>query len=494
MSDTITLSGITLLRRTENSWEIPKGGGMRVEGRVYASERMLQDLANDRAVEQVRNVAHLPGILGCSIGMPDIHWGYGFPIGGVAATDWQTGVISPGGVGYDINCGVRLLRTNLSKEEVMPKIAALIAALFNAIPTGVGSEGAAGKISLKEIDRILENGVGEVIKKGFGDVGDQERIEQQGVLPWADADAVSAHAKERGSKQLGSLGSGNHFLEVQIVEEIFDEGAAKAFGLGPKMITVMIHSGSRGLGYQVCDDAVHTFGRLSKEKYGIDLPDRQLCSVPIHSPEGQQYFSAMAAAAHFAWSNRQVMTEVTRRVFQEVFKKSPAALGIDLIYDVCHNIAKKEEYDVPCTEGGAMRRVEVCVHRKGATRAFPPGHPDLPDIFKPVGQPVLIPGDMGRASYVLKGTDKAMRETFGSSCHGAGRVMSRTESKKRAGQMDVFADLKERGIEIMAHGRATIAEEMPHAYKDVSEVVEVMHQEGISLKVAKLKPIGVIKG
>lgn len=493
MQEAITISGITLLQRTENSWEIPKEGGMRVPGRVYASRKMLEDLSADRALEQVRNVAYLPGILSVSIGMPDIHWGYGFPIGGVAATDWETGVISPGGVGYDINCGVRLLRSNLQKEEVLPKIKSLVSTLYAAIPTGVGSEGAAGTLKRAELDHILDEGVSYIIKKGFGNPEDQERIEQQGTLDWADSATVSEHAKERGAKQLGSLGSGNHFIEVQYVEEIFDQEAAAAFGLEKGMITLMIHSGSRGLGYQVCDDAVHAFGRIMEEKYHIHLPDRQLCSVPLHSPEGKQYFAAMAAAAHFAWCNRQVMTHVARQVFRETFHIPEDRLGMDLVYDVCHNIAKKEEYML-YTEQGAKRRVEVCVHRKGATRAFPPGHPDLPEAYKKVGQPVLIPGDMGRASYVLKGTQKAMEETFGSSCHGAGRVMSRTESKKKCLGRDVIEELRAMGTEIMAHGRGTITEEMPHAYKDVSEVVEVMHQEDISLKVARLRPIGVIKG
>jgi tRNA-splicing ligase RtcB len=488
MTETITIGGIQLMRRTEHSWEIPREGGMLVPGRVYATKRMLEELKEDRSLEQVKNVAHLPGIQGVSIGMPDIHWGYGFPIGGVAAMDVETGVISPGGIGYDVNCGVRLLRSNLRKEEVLPKVRRLVAELYSAIPTGVGGEGAVGILNLPELDRILDHGVSVVIQRGYGTREDGERIEQEGVLPWADSAAVSLHAKERGRKQLGSLGSGNHFLEVQVVEEVFDPIAAQAFGLEEGCITVMIHSGSRGLGYQVCDDAVHAFGRLAEAKYRIHLPDRQLCSVPIQSPEGQQYFAAMAAAAHFAWSNRQVMTHVVRHVFAETFGLSQERLGMELVYDVCHNIAKKETYEI---DG---RPVICCVHRKGATRAFPPGHPDLPAVYRTIGQPVLIPGDMGRASYVLKGTAKAMVETFGSSCHGAGRVMSRKESMRRSEGRDVREELRAMGTEIMAHGMRTVAEEMPHAYKDVSEVVEVMHQEGISLKVARLKPLGVIKG
>lgn len=489
----LTVGGVRLVQRTANSWEIPKEGGMRVPGRVYASRKMLEELEHDRALEQVKNVAYLHGILDVSLGMPDIHWGYGFPIGGVAATDIETGVISPGGVGYDINCGVRLLRSNLRLEDVKPKVRDLVVALFAMIPTGVGSEGAAGTLSIEEVDRILNGGVGVIIRKGFGTPEDQEWIEQQGFLSWADASAVSDKAKQRGSKQLGSLGSGNHFLEIQVVEEIFDEEAARVFGLAKGMITVLIHSGSRGLGYQVCDDAVHAFTTIGKTKYGIELPDPELCSVPLHSPEGQQYWAAMAAAAHFAWSNRQVMTHVARQVFRETLRISDRTLGMDLVYDVCHNIAKKEEH-VLHAERGAKRRVEVCVHRKGATRAFPPGHPDLPEVYRETGQPVLIPGDMGRASYVLKGTQKAMEETFGSCCHGAGRVMSRHASMRACKGKNLRDEMDRFGVEIRAHGYRTIAEEMPHAYKDVSEVVQVMHDEGISLKVAKLRPLGVIKG
>jgi tRNA-splicing ligase RtcB len=482
------VNGITLIQKTDNSWEIPREVGMRVPGRVYASRTMLQEMAEDRALEQVRNVAHLPGILSASIGMPDIHWGYGFPIGGVAATDFETGVISPGGVGYDINCGVRLLRTNLRREEIAPHLHSLVAALFSAIPTGVGSEGAMGALSIRELDTVLDGGVPEVIRRGYGRPEDQEHIEEQGALSWADSSAVSEHAKERGRTQLGSLGSGNHFLEIDVVEEVFDARAAQVFGLQEGMISILIHSGSRGLGHQVCDEAVHAFGRVSGEKYGFHLPDRELCSVPLHSPEGQQYFAAMAAAANFAWCNRQVMTHVVRRVFAETLRMPESRLGLELVYDVCHNIAKKERHLV---EGKARW---CCVHRKGATRAFPAEHPDTPPAYRDVGQPVLIPGDMGRASYVLKGTQKAMTETFGSSCHGAGRILSRSEALRRTRSQKVVEELHARGIEIMAHGMRTVAEEMPEAYKDVGEVVQVMHDEGISLKVARLKPLGVIKG
>jgi tRNA-splicing ligase RtcB len=488
MNAELTISGVRLIQRTENSWVIPQEAGMRVPGRVYASRKMLEALEDDRSLQQVQNVAHLPGILDASLGMPDIHWGYGFPIGGVAATEFESGVISPGGVGYDINCGVRLLRSNLELDDVKPRVRDLVVALFDNIPTGVGSAGAAGTLSLAEVDEILNGGVCVVIQKGFGTAEDQERIEQRGFLPWADAAAVSDVAKNRGRKQLGSLGSGNHFLEVQVVEEIFDAQAADVFDLRKNMIVVLIHSGSRGLGYQICDDAVHDFVNISQSKYGIELPDPQLCSVPLDSPEGRQYWAAMGAAAHFAWSNRQVMTHVVRRVLRETLGLSDEVLGMRLVYDVCHNIAKKEEHTVD----GQKRT--CCVHRKGATRAFPPGHPDLPEVYRAVGQPVLIPGDMGRASYVLKGTPKAMEETFGSSCHGAGRLMSRHAAVRACKGKNVREEIDHLGIEVRAYGYRTIAEEMPHAYKDVSEVVQVMHDEGISTKVARLRPLGVIKG
>jgi tRNA-splicing ligase RtcB len=467
-------------------WRIPKTGSMRVPGLIYADEKLLQSVKMDESPRQVRNVAHLPGIVCYSLAMPDMHWGYGFPIGGVAATDVEDGVISPGGVGYDINCGCRLLRTDLGMNDISGKIEKLAAALFRNIPCGVGSTGNINLTADQE-RRVLVEGAAWAVKNGFGEPEDPVRTEEGGAMFGADPSAVSDRAMRRGRDQLGTLGSGNHFLEVDIVEEVYNPGVAEVFGLQQGLISVLIHSGSRGLGYQICDDYLKTMGR-AVEKYNIYLPDRQLASAPLKSPEGESYFSAMACAANYAWANRQCMTHWTRETFERTLGIGPADLNMRLVYDVCHNIAKKETHEVE----GSMRT--VCVHRKGATRAFPAGHPDVPECYRSVGQPVLIPGDMGTSSYVLVGTDLAMKQTFGSTCHGAGRVKSRSQSMRTTDPVRLLAELRDRGITVMAKGKRTIAEEAPEAYKDIDRVVEVVHRAGISRKVARLRPLCVIKG
>ncbi|MEE8537175.1 MAG: RtcB family protein [Acidobacteriota bacterium] len=467
-------------------WRLPRQGKMRVDGLIYASDRLMKVLRDEQALTQVANVAHLPGILRYSYGMPDIHWGYGFPIGGVAATDPDEGVISPGGVGYDINCGVRLLRSGLDRQEVEPELDRLVDALYRSIPTGVGSHRRDLRISRKEMDRVLRQGASWAVTQGFGENADLEVIEEGGRLPWADPVEVSERAKQRGSDQVGTLGSGNHFVEVQYVDEVYDARAAAALGLRQDQVTLTIHTGSRGLGYQVCDDFLRVMQNTSS-RYGIELPDRQLCCAPLRSDEGRRYMAAMAAAANFAFCNRQVITHWARQCFEEVFGGSPQA-GLDTVYDVCHNIAKFETHLIDGQE------VKVCVHRKGATRAFPPGHPEVPAPYREVGQPVLIPGDMGRYSFVLVGTEKARLETFGSTCHGAGRLMSRTKARQKARGRSIVRELRDAGVVVRATGRATLVEEMPEAYKDVSEVVDTVHEAGISRKVARVRPIGVIKG
>jgi len=468
-------------------WRIPPFGKMRTEGLVFATEKMLKALEEEQALEQVCNVATLPGIVGPSIGMPDIHWGYGFPIGGVAAFDPADGVVSPGGVGYDINCGVRLLRCKLSVDELNGLRDRLADALFRNIPSGVGSQRRDLKLSRQDENRVLTSGARWAVNQGFGTDEDLDRIEEQGCLPGGRPELVSDKALERGRSQLGTLGSGNHFIEVDQVAEIHDGEAAAALGLFQDQVTVTIHTGSRGLGHQVCDDFLRVMHRAS-QKYGIELPDRQLCCAPLASPEGKEYLAAMACAANFAFANRQLITAWVRESFERVLEKGPVDLGLSVVYDVCHNIAKWETHPV----GGRERR--LCVHRKGATRAFPPGHPDIPAVYRSVGQPVLIPGDMGRYSYVLVGTREAYAETFGSTCHGAGRVMSRHAAKKQARGHRIAAELAEQGIVVRAAGHATLAEEIPAAYKDVADVVRVVHDAGIGKIVARLRPLIVIKG
>jgi len=460
---------------------------MRTRGLIFASRQMIAKIQEDQSLQQVANVATLPGIEGASMAMPDIHWGYGFPIGGVAAFNLEEGVVSPGGVGYDINCGVRLLRTNLQRAEVEPRIEDLVNVLFNNIPSGLGSRRKDLKLTVPTLHEVMRLGAGWAVKKGFGSQEDLDHIEAQGRIPGADPELVSDFAMNRGKDQLGTLGSGNHFVEVGYVAEVFDDDIAYKLGLHRGQITVIVHTGSRGLGHQVCDDYIKVMLKAA-QKYGIELPDRQLCCAPISSPEGQRYLAAMAAAANFAFANRQMITHWVRQSFEQVLQMGPRDLGLELIYDVAHNIAKMEEHLV------SGKKKKVCVHRKGATRAFPPGHPETPAAYQETGQPVLIPGDMGRYSFVLVGTQKALTETFGSTCHGAGREMSRHAALKAARGRSIIQELKAKGIVVRGAGRATIDEEISEAYKDVEAVVEVAHGAGISKKVAKLKPLGVIKG
>ncbi len=470
-------------------YKIPKSykAGMRTEGIIYASEKLLQKIKEDQAPEQVANVATLPGIVGYSLAMPDIHWGYGFPIGGVAAFDMKEGVISPGGVGYDINCGVRLLRTDLTYDDIKNKIKELVRALFNNVPSGVGSTGKI-RIDEKEVKDVLINGAKWALKKGFGWPEDIERIEERGALNGANPDKVSRRALERGRPQLGTLGAGNHFLEIQTVEDIYDREAAKIMGIEDVgQITIMIHTGSRGLGYQICDDSVKILGRVTSN-YGINIPDRQLACAPIQSPEGKTYFEQMACAANYAWANRQCIMHWVREAFEKVLGKSAEQLGLHLIYDVAHNIAKFEEHTI----NGEIKR--VCVHRKGATRAFVAGHKDVPGIYKNIGQPVLIPGDMGTHSYLLLGTEKAMQETFGSTCHGAGRALSRTKALEKTKGRSIDKELEAKGIFVLSASEEVLREEVPEAYKDIDEVIAAVQNAGISKKVARMKPLGVVKG
>ncbi len=472
---------------TDYKWELPKGykPGMRVPAIFYINRKLMQILERD-AVEQAANVATMPGIQVASLVMPDVHVGYGFPIGGVAAFDAEEGVVSPGGVGFDINCGVRLIRTNLTVDEVRPKIRELIDELFVAVPSGVGSEGRL-RVKDHELDEVLVEGAKWAVENGYGYEKDLEHCEENGAMEGAKPEVVSRKARERGRPQLGTLGSGNHFLEVQYVDKIFDEKAAKAMGLQEGQVTVMVHCGSRGLGHQVCSDFLVVLDRAVR-KYGIKLPDRQLACAPIKSKEGQDYFGGMAASANYAWCNRQIITHWVRETFQKVFRMSEEDLGMELVYDVAHNIAKFEVHKV---DG---KKKKVCVHRKGATRAFGPGRPDVPKDYRDIGQPVLIPGSMGTPSYVLIGTEKAMEETFGSTCHGSGRVMSRAAAKRRLRGNVVKQNLERRGIYVRATHGALLAEEAPEAYKSSDDVVDVVHRAGISKLVARLLPLGVAKG
>jgi len=457
--------------------------GMLTDVMVYASEALMVQIRKDLSLEQAMNVATLPGIVGSSLAMPDIHQGYGFPIGGVAAMDCDGGVVSPGGVVFDINCGVRLVRTTLEEAAVRPRLRDLIDQVFRDVPCGTGGSGFV-KIGPRDLDRVLVEGARWMVKNGFGEQRDADFSEAGGALEGADPAAVSDRARERGLPQLGTLGSGNHFLEVQYVEEVHDETAARAYGIFPGQVVVLIHSGSRGLGHQVCTDYVKVMNQ-SMAKHHISLPDRQLACGPIRSEEGERYLAAMCAAANFAWANRQAILHFLRGAFQRIFG---AAARLDLVYDVCHNIAKRERYEV---EG---RRREVLVHRKGATRAFPAGHREIPADYRAVGQPVFIPGSMGTASWVLAGAEGAMRETFGSVCHGAGRLLSRTAARKGRNAREEQHKLEERGILVRSESRDGILEELPEAYKNVDEVIEVVHNAGLARKVARLRPMGVIKG
>ena len=472
----------------ENQYEIESDSnlGMKVPVRIYADEPLLQKMLSDRTTMQARNVASIPGIVGHSVVLPDGHEGYGFPVGGVAAMDAEEGMISPGGVGYDINCGVRLLRSNLNEQTVRSKLKDLVNDLFSSIPSGVGSKGAV-KLSHSELDEVLVKGVNWAIDHGYGSSNDSDVCEENGQIQNADPNKVSDKARKRGAPQLGSLGSGNHFLEVQKVAEIHDEEAANRMGIKEGTITVLIHCGSRGFGHQVCSDYLRV-SEQAMEKYGIDLPDRELACVPNSSEEGESYRKAMFAALNFAWSNRQMLTHWTRNSFERVFNQSESDLDMKLVYDVAHNIAKVEKHKVD----GAERK--LVVHRKGATRAFPANRDEIPSTYRNLGQPVLVPGSMGTSSWILLGKPNSMNLSFGSTAHGAGRTMSRSKARRNYTENDVKKSLNDQGIFIKALTRDGVVEETPQAYKDVDAVVNVSHNLGIATKVARLVPIGVIKG
>jgi len=487
------MSGSGLHERLEPiddvSWRIPRAAraDMRVDGVVFADAELMAALGDDPSLDQVANVATLPGIRGASLAMPDIHWGYGFCIGGVAATDpARGGVVSPGGVGYDINCGVRLLRTNLEERDLQGRLEPVIEALLAHVPTGVGRSGPF-RFTQPELAALMREGVPYLRRRGLATDDDVEQCESGGCIDGARPDLVSDTAYRRGADQCGTVGSGNHFVEVQVVDRVADAAVAAAFGLEVGQVCVLIHSGSRGLGYQVCDDALRDL-RGVPERYGIELPDRQLACAPVESPEGEAYLGAMRAAANYAFCNRQLIAEQVREVFERVFERPWARLGMTLLYDVAHNLAKFETHVL---DGAATT---LCIHRKGATRAFPPGHAEVPAAYRAVGQPVLVPGDMGRASWVLVGGPEAMARSFGTTCHGAGRAMSRTAAVKAAKGRDVRAELAARGIVARATSRRGLDEEQPDAYKDVDRVVDVVHRAGLALRVARLRPLGVIKG
>jgi len=466
--------------------EIDESLGMRVPGIIFADENILEHARNENTIDQVINVATLPGILGASFAMPDIHFGYGFPIGGVAAFDMEEGIISPGGVGFDISCGVRAMRTNLGLDDIRNRIKELMQVLSYSIPRGLGKK---GKIRLSggDMRKLLSEGVSWAVKSGYGWEEDIEFIEEKGCMEAADPDYVGKTAIERGSTQVGTLGSGNHFLEVQVIDNIYDSKAADILDLEEGQVIVMIHSGSRGLGHQVCSDYIREMQK-AYHKYNIEIPDRQLVCAPLGSPEAKRYYGAMACAANYALVNRHCLAHWTREVFERVFTRSAESLGLSTIYDVSHNIARIEKHDM------GMGLVDVCVHRKGATRSYGPGHPDTPELFRDIGQPVIIPGDMGTNSYILSGTENAMKESFGSTCHGAGRLMSRSKAKKIIRGQELKKQLESDGIIIMAGSMQSLAEEAPQAYKDIENVVEVAASAGLSRRIARLRPLGVIKG
>ena len=477
----VATSAEGLIHESEFRWVIPRHGAMRVPGVVFASEALLPSALGDRSIVQVENVATLPGIVQASYAMPDIHWGYGFPIGGVAATDVEAGgVVSPGGVGFDISCGVRLLRSPLQADNIRPHIDAIVHELGRAVPAGTGA-GGIWQATRKDLDEILRHGARAAVNAGYGTADDLVRCEDEGGLPVESIDDVSPRARERGISQLGSLGSGNHFLEIQEVDEIFDADVAARFGLHRGLVTVMIHCGSRGLGHQVCTDHVRDMVKALPH-YGIELPDPQLAAAPVNSAHGRRYMNAMAASANFGRANRHLIAWAIRNVFEDVL----GAGDLSLVYDVSHNLAKLEHHAV-----GDQSRL-LCVHRKGATRALPPGHPDLPAEYVSVGQPVLIPGSMGTASYVLVGTRPG--EAFSSTCHGAGRLMSRHRAARTIGGRPLAQRLKEQGVTVVARAIGALAEETPEAYKDIDEVVRTCEGAGLSRRVARLRPLGVLKG
>jgi tRNA-splicing ligase RtcB len=469
-------------------WLIPKEGDMRVPGLVFSSEKMMRSIEKDQSLQQVANVATLPGIVGHSLAMPDIHWGYGFPIGGVAAFDPDEGIVSPGGVGYDINCGCRLMTTRLKADDIQPIIKEMVYALFKGIPTGVGSTGML-RLSKSKLRDVAVQGAAWPVKQGYGETSDLEKTEDQGVLPEADPTVLSDRAVQRGLNQLGTLGSGNHFLEIQKVDKIYDPEKAARFNLFEGQVTLFIHTGSRGFGHQICDDFLKEMNRkIAAGKQPFTLPDRQLACASLKSGLARRYLSAMACAANYAWANRQILMHWTKEILLDLLAVTPDTLGMELLYDVCHNIAKTESHRV------AEKPVKLCVHRKGATRALPPEHPQLPDIYRFTGQPVLIPGDMGTFSYVLAGAEAALENSFGSCCHGAGRALSRSQALKKAKGRAIHREMEDMGVFVQSRGKKTLKEEMPQAYKDISGVVEVVHQAGLAHKVARLKPMGVIKG
>ena len=475
---------IKLEKIDNNRWIIPKTGKMRVPGMIFSSPLLIDEVREGQSIRQVANVSTLPGIVGHSLAMPDIHWGYGFPIGGVAAFRMDDGIVSPGGVGYDINCGCRLMTTGLGINDIKPYIQDVILSLYRDIPLGVGKGGTV-RLSKKDEAKVATEGAAWAIKKGFGTREDLIKIENNGTMQGADSDVLSERAIKRGLDQLGTLGSGNHFLEIQVVDQIFDKKTADHFNLHEGQITVFLHTGSRGFGHQICDDFLK---KMSEKPQITDLPDRQLACAPIGSDIGMKYLSAMACAANYAWANRQVLMHLTQESILRSLGISPGTLRMSLLYDVSHNIIKKEYHTI---DG---KKTLLCVHRKGATRSFPPGHENLPDIFKNTGQPVLIPGDMGTFSYVLAGDHGAMEQSFGSTCHGAGRVLSRSTAIKKASGRSIQKELEGRGIFVQAGGKNTLKEEMPEAYKDISQVVEAVHQAGLARKIARLRPVGVIKG
>jgi len=470
-----------------NVWRIPRQGAMRSEGRILGTAGLVDAIRGDPALDQVVNVACLPGIVGPSMAMPDIHLGYGFPIGGVAAFDAADGVVSPGGVGYDINCGVRLVATHLRRPEILDLRERIARALAGSVPAGVGSSTRGSKVRGADLGRVLERGAEWAVSRGFGTGSDLDRTEDEGALPGADAAALSDRARERGAGQLGTLGSGNHFVEVGYVDRVLDVALAEALGLAQDQVTVSIHTGSRGLGHQVCTDTVAAVAR-ARLRHGIELPDRQLGCAPVDSPEGRRYLAAMAAAANFAFANRQIITHLVREALGRVLQAGPVDLGARLVIDVAHNIAKFEDHHWE----GTPRR--LLVHRKGATRAFPAGHPAVPGVYRDVGQPVLIPGDMGRYSFVAVGGPRSMELTFGSCAHGAGRILSRKAALRATRGRSIDDELRSAGIHVIAASRGTLREEAPEAYKDVAEVVDAVAGAGVVIPVVRLAPLVVLKG
>jgi tRNA-splicing ligase RtcB len=484
-----SLEKIPLERIDPYRWRIPQryNEEMRVPGLVYADDELIGQILGDNALHQVANVATLPGIVGSSLAMPDIHWGYGFPVGGVAATHADNGVVSPGGIGFDINCGVRLLATDLLRDQVRGKVDKLADELYNNLPSGVGGAGMR-QLTIGEMRSVMEHGAGWAVEEGYGFPNDLEVTEEHGCLAGADPDNVSHTAVQRGLKQLGSLGSGNHFCEVQVIDHIYDAEAAAAMGIGQLgQIVVTIHCGSRGFGHQIAEDYVR-LAESKQQDYGFHLVDRQLACLPLQSNAGKAYLSAMACGANFAWANRQLLMHGVRQAFASVFGRRARPKDMPLVYDVCHNIAKMEEYEVD----GVLQ--QVCVHRKGATRAFPAHYPGVPEKYQAVGQPVLIPGDMGRYSFVLVGAQGSIEQTFGTCCHGAGRRQSRTAAKKSLSPRDLLDQLAARDVTIRVHSKNLLTEEAPQAYKDAQKVVNVVHNAGLAKLVARLKPVIVVKG